>query len=162
MINITNAELIKSMTSEELAGFLFNVEFIRALAYPEGKTYGSYPTLKNWLDKEVTMDIGNRMAIMEYQNKKHHEEIGISKDKVNEFYGNLKTTKNGHRAAASNVNSEVINMKSLNYEDIDQTERVLVILNDIKASLNVNEVAELTKLTVEIIDRINRDAKSEK
>ena len=44
---MTNAELIKSMTIEELTGFLFNVEFIRTLAYPEGKTYGSYPILKN-------------------------------------------------------------------------------------------------------------------
>ena len=84
-----NAELIKSMTSEELAGFLFNVEFIRILAYPKGKTYGSYPTLKQWLEEEVTIDIRNRWEVMELQNKKRHEELGISEDEVNKFYENL-------------------------------------------------------------------------
>lgn len=50
-------------------------------------------------------------------------------------------------------------MKSLNDEDLKQIERDLAILNDIKASLNVKEVAELTKLAVKIIDRINHDTK---
>ena len=35
------------------------------------------------------MDIKNRFFVLEHQNKKHHEEMGISEDKVNEFYKNL-------------------------------------------------------------------------
>jgi hypothetical protein len=87
---MTNAELIKSMTSDELAGFLFNVEFIRTLAYPKGKTYGSYPTLQQWLEEEATIDIKNRWEVMELQNKKRHEELGISEDEVNNFYEGLR------------------------------------------------------------------------
>ena len=68
-----NADVIKSMTTEELAGFLFNVEHIRKLAYPEGKNHGSYPTLKSWLEQESTMDIKNRFTVFEDQNKKHYK-----------------------------------------------------------------------------------------
>lgn len=86
---MTNAEIIKSMTVEELTGFLFNVEHIRKLAYPEGKNHGSYPTLKAWLEAEATNDIKNRFAVFEKQNKERYDELGISQDEVKAFYKNI-------------------------------------------------------------------------
>jgi hypothetical protein len=86
---MTNAEMIKSMTPEELAGFLFNVEFIRKLAYPKGKTFGSFSVLKEWLEQEATTDLKNRWGIIETQNKERHEELGISEDEVKNFYKNI-------------------------------------------------------------------------
>jgi len=53
------------------------------------------------------------------QNKKHPEEIEISEDKVNEFYKNLKITKNRYRAAESNMNWEDILKSQYQQNHID-------------------------------------------
>lgn len=86
---MTNAEGIKSMTNEELARFLFNVEFIRTLAYPEGKTYGSFSTLRNWLEQEVTVNIKDSNAIREHQNEQYYKSLGVTKEDLNYLYEKL-------------------------------------------------------------------------